>query len=151
MQRIHPMGSQKKLQLSKGRTQESLQEAEQARTRADNAKRLMTLTESTKKLGMKKTTPLGTQQDNFRASCKQPWRLHRSNFVRSAGSPRPHRIPVAAGSTSCTYASVPWSKRFAPSRWDGFYVELARLGGPSGVLTLLTIARIDSARNRHDR
>ena len=38
----------------------------------------------------------------------------------------------------------PLLERFSPSWWCGFYVELARLGGPSGVLTLLTIARIDT-------
>jgi len=38
----------------------------------------------------------------------------------------------------------PLLERFAPNSWKGFYVELARLGGPSGVLTLLTIARIDA-------
>ena len=38
----------------------------------------------------------------------------------------------------------PLLERFAPSWWNGFEVELSRLGGPSGVLTLLTIARIDT-------
>ena len=40
-------------------------------------------------------------------------------------------------------------ERFAPWSWTGFYVELARLGGPTGVLTLLTIARIDADGTGH--
>ena len=145
MQRIHPMGSQKKLQLSKGRTQESLQEAEQARTRADNAKRLMTLTESTKKLGMKKTpTPLERSKTTSVRELQATMEAAQEQL-------RPFcRVSTPASYPGCSWVYVlhvcvrPLVERFAPSRWDGFYVELARLGGPSGVLTLLTIARIDS-------
>jgi len=43
----------------------------------------------------------------------------------------------------------PLLERWAPASWKGFYVELARLGGPSGVLTLLTIARIDGDGTGH--
>ena len=140
MQRIHPMGSQKKLQLSKGRTQESLQEAEQARTRADNAKRLMTLTESTKKLGMKKTpTPLERSKTTSVRELQATMEAAQGNFVRSAGSPRPHRIPVAAGSTSCTYASVPWSS------------DLLHLAGMASMWNLQPGRPVRSADSSHDR
>ena len=59
-------------------------------------------------------------------------------------SPRPATFPGCSVVYVLFVCFRPLLERFAPSSWTGFYIELARLGGPSGVLTLLTIARIDS-------
>ena len=122
---------------------------EKMHDQAKSAKRLMTLSDSTKKLAGRlqgKSTPSPLE----RSMTKQVRELQ-DTMLAAQEQLRPFCVSECPkdywGSNIVFVLHVcfrPLLDRFAPNSWKGFYVELARLGGPSGVLTLLSIARIDT-------
>jgi hypothetical protein len=120
---------------------------------AKSAKRLMTLSESTRRLSATaSTTPSGRGAPSpLERSKSQQVRELQATMEAAQEQLRPFCVSESPKDyLGCNLIYVlhvcfrPLLERFAPNSWKGFYVELARLGGPSGVLTLLTIARIDS-------
>ena len=110
---------------------------------AQSAKKRFMLSESSKQLG-----PSGRLLS--RSQTQRVSELHATMVAAQEQlrpfclSPRPATFPGCSVVYVLFVCFRPLLERFAPSSWTGFYIELARLGGPSGVLTLLTIARIDS-------
>lgn len=120
---------------------------------AKSAKRLMTLSESTRRLSRCSASAgaSGNTPSPLERSKSQQVKELQATMEAAQEQLRPFCVsdpPVDY--LGCNLVFVlhvcfrPLLERFAPNSWKGFYVELARLGGPSGVLTLLTIARIDS-------
>ena len=108
----------------------------------------MTLSDSNKKLQHQLST--STPSPLERSKTKQIRELQ-ATMLAAQEQLRPFCLSDAPSDfPGCSWLFVfhvcfrPLLERFALRSWKGFYVELARLGGPSGVLTLLTIARIDS-------
>lgn len=127
---------------------------EKMHDQAKSAKRLMTLSESTRRLdqAIKKGKDAGTPDHTplERSKTRQVKELQ-ATMEAAQEQLRPFCMSESPKDYfGCNLVYVlhvcfrPLLERFAPHSWKGFYVELARLGGPSGVLTLLTIARIDA-------
>ena len=145
---IHPEPTIAELEEASSGKPELEEERSCSKRRAADSKKRMTLSDSNKKFGASLASSTPSKLE--RTKTKQIRELQ-ATMLAAQEQLRPFCLCDAPRDyPGCSWlfmlhvCFMPLLERFAMHEWTGFYVELARLGGPSGVLTLLTIARIDS-------